>query len=64
MFIRKSKYLVEKLIAEQRISYLENIICPTQSHNYKDVGFNIIDGNGTTIHTYQCEKCGKIKKDF
>ncbi len=32
MFIRKSKYFAEKLIASQRIEQLEDIICPAQSH--------------------------------
>ena len=64
MFIKKSKYLCEKLIAKNRIEYLENIICPTESHKWKEIGFEVVDGYGTVINTYKCENCGKIKKEL
>lgn len=43
MFIRKSKYEVEKLIAKQRIEYLENIICPNLQHDFRKVGKKCVD---------------------
>jgi len=41
MFIRRSKYEVEKLIAKQRIETLEQIICP-DGHDYKKVGIKTV----------------------
>ena len=64
MFIRKSKYLTEKLIANQRIAQLEDIICPAQSHKWKKLGFSVVDEHGTVVYAFVCENCRKIKKDL
>ena len=66
MFIRRSKYEVEKLIAQQRIEHLEHIICP-KGHDYVNVGKKLIgDGQGygdLYSPIYICSRCGKIRKD-
>ena len=69
MFIKRSTYEVEKLKAEQRIKYLENIICPKESHDYvvvgdKTIGFDNLYGNDLTRKVYRCLRCGKLKIDM
>ncbi len=66
MFIRRSKYEVEKLIAKQRIETLENIICP-DGHDYKKVGtktvaFDTLFGCDLQKDVYVCSRCRKIKE--
>ncbi len=66
MFIRRSKYEVEKLIAKQRIETLENIICPN-GHDYKKVGiktvaYDTLFGNDLQEDVYVCSRCRKIKE--
>lgn len=65
MFIRKSKYEVEKLIAKQRIEALERIICP-DGHDYKKVGtktvaYDNLFGQDLVHDVCVCSRCGKIK---
>ena len=57
MFIRRSKYEVEKLIAKQRIETLENIICPN-GHDYKKIGIK----SYLEEDVYVCSRCRKIKE--
>lgn len=59
MFIRKCKYEIEKLKEKQRIEFLENIICPSESHKYKKIDYHFQDATGITIYHYVCENCGK-----
>ena len=47
MWISRVKYEVEKLKYQQRISYLENLICPCESHDYKEIDYEIIDEHNT-----------------
>lgn len=54
MYISRSKYLVEKLIARQRIEYLERIICPN-GHDYKYID---------CFKKYVCTHCGKIREEI
>lgn len=65
MIISKTKYEVEKLKYEQRIEYLENLICPCESHDYHEVDFRYQGGIGNggerKVYYYRCSKCGKIK---
>lgn len=66
MFIRKSKYEIEKLIAKQRIETLENIICPN-GHDYKKVGtktvayYDTLFGNDLEEDVYVCSRCRKVR---
>ena len=64
MWINKSKYEIEKLKAKQRIEYLENLLCPGESHDYKLINFYLEGGTGhgdeNTIYHYRCSKCGKL----
>ena len=39
MWINRAKYEVEKIQAKQRIEYLENLICPCESHDYRKIDF-------------------------
>lgn len=69
MFIRKSKYEVEKLIAKQRIEYLENIICPNLQHDFRKVGKKCVDwGTGPEDAIYhdilRCSRCGKYTEQL
>ena len=60
MWISKTKYEVEKLIYKQRISYLESLICPCESHDYIEIRSEIIDEYNTIKHVFICknaEKC-------
>jgi hypothetical protein len=67
MFINKNKYKLEKLIMEQRIEYLEQIICPN-GHDYKKVGtktvaYDLLYGNDLEHDVYVCTRCRKIKEN-
>lgn len=46
MWINRAKYEVEKIQAKQRIEYLENLICPYESHDYRKIDFHIEGGTG------------------
>ena len=46
MWINRAKYEVEKIQAKQRIEYLENLICPCESHDYRKIDFHIEGGTG------------------
>ena len=56
MWIRKEKYLCEKMIAEKRIKHLEHIVCPN-GHDYAKFPFKNYEGKDG----YVCSRCGKIK---
>lgn len=64
MWISRTKYELEKLKNKQRINYLENLICPCESHDYVEIGRNIIDQYGTIVYILKCKKCGKLKKEL
>lgn len=68
MWINKAKYEVEKLKAKQRIEYLENLICPNESHNYEKIDSHLEGGTGhgdeLTIYHYRCNKCGKLRNTY
>lgn len=61
MFISKAKYEVEKLKAQQRIEYLENLICPMESHDWVEIDYHF-DENFTSWSCNKCRKCGKLIK--
>ena len=60
MWINRTKYEVEKLKYRQRISYLENLICPCESHDYVEISHEIIDEHSTIKHIFKCKKYGKL----
>ena len=64
MWISKTKYELEKLRLEQRIEYLENIICPEKAHDYEEVWAKMVsisaNGEKTTKHIYKCKRCGNM----
>jgi hypothetical protein len=67
MFVNKNKYKLEKLIMEQRIEYLEQIICPN-GHDYKKVGtktvaYDVLFGDDLKHDVYVCTRCRKIKEN-
>lgn len=68
MFIKRAKYEVEKLIARQRIEYLENLICPNEKHTYENIDYHFYGGTGhgdeLTIYHYRCAKCGKYRETY
>ena len=37
MFIKKVKYEMDKMKLENRIEYLENLICPNGKHEYEQI---------------------------
>ncbi len=64
MFINRSKYECEKLIAKQRIETLEHIICP-DGHNYHKVGTKTVAYDTLFEHdlehdVYVCRRCQKM----
>ena len=64
MWINRTKYEVEKLKYRQRISYLENLICPCESHDYVEIAHEIIDEHSTAKHIFRCKKCGKLHDEL
>lgn len=67
MFVSRRKHeLLEKLIANQRIEKLEDIICP-KGHDYKKVGtktvaYDTLFGNDLYHDIYVCTRCGKLRE--
>ena len=53
---------------ENRIAELEERLCPCQSHDWKKVDFDFTGGTGrgdeTTLYTYQCSRCGKVRRTY
>lgn len=53
---------------EHRIGELEERFCPCQSHDWKSVDYDFTGGTGrgdeTTVYTYQCSRCGKVKRTY
>ena len=64
MWINRTKYEVEKLKYRQRISYLENLICPCESHDYVEIAHEIIVGHGTVKPMFRCKNCGKLHDEL
>ena len=64
MWISRTKYGVEELKYRQRISYLENLICPCESHDYIEIAHEIIDEHSTVKHIFRCKKCGKLHDEL
>ncbi|WP_288682254.1 hypothetical protein [uncultured Eubacterium sp.] len=66
MWINKAKYKVENLKYRQRISYLENLICPCESHDYVEIKRDYFPNSygGKRVILYMCKKCSKLKKDI
>ena len=64
MWINRTKYEVEKLKYRQRLSYLENLICPCESHDYVEIAHGIIDEHSTVKHIFRCKKCGKLHDEL
>jgi hypothetical protein len=64
MFISRRQYEIEKLKSQQRIEYLESLICPNLIHDFVEINSSIVDedGNGTgrSVSTYRCSRCGKV----
>lgn len=58
MFISKHKYMLEKLIDEQRIEYLEHMICPN-GHDYVDLFDKNLDNKPGGVKI--CSRCRKLK---
>ena len=64
--MRKSRRRLEmdNIVLKIRVQTLENIICPTNQHDWVETGFDLEGGTGhgdeTTIYHYQCSRCGKI----
>lgn len=68
--MRKSKRRLEmdNFVLKIRVQFLENIICPTNQHDWVKVDFDLEGGTGrgdeTVIYTYQCRRCNKITKTY
>lgn len=60
MWINRTKYEVEKLKYKQRISYLENLICQCEQHDYVEIGSEIVDEHSTIKHIFRCKEVWKI----
>ena len=59
MIIKRDKVLGY----QYRIRELEEILCPAESHRWKQAGFYFVGGTGmgdeTTMYRYVCRKCKK-----
>lgn len=64
MWINKTKYELEKQKYKQRINYLENLICPCESHDYVEIDYIPPDEYGTVVNILKCKRCGKIKEEL
>lgn len=53
---------------ETRIKELEERLCPCQSHDWHRTDFEFTGGTGrgdeTTVYTYQCSRCWKVKRTY
>lgn len=62
----RHRFQVQEL--EHRIAELEERLCPCQSHDWKRVDFDFTGGTGrgdeTTLYTYQCSRCGKVRRTY
>ena len=54
MWINRTKYEVEKLKYKQRVSYLENLICPCESNDYVEITHEIIEENSKINYILKC----------
>ena len=64
MFIKKVKYEMDKMKLENRIEYLENLICPNGKHEYEQIDTILEGGTGIgderMVRKFRCLKCGKV----
>lgn len=62
----RHRFRVQEL--EHRIGELEERLCPCQSHGWKRVDFDFTSGTGcdgaVTFYTYQCPRCGKVRRTY
>lgn len=62
----RHRFRVQEL--EHRIGELEERLCPCQSHEWKRVDYDFVGGTGrgdeTTVYTYPCSRCGKVKRTY
>lgn len=49
---------------EHRIGELEERLCPCQSHDWKRVDYDFVGADLDTVYTYQCSRCGKVKRTY
>lgn len=58
----RHRFRVQEL--EHRIGELEERLCPCQSHNWKRVDYDFAGAGLDTVYTYQCSRCGKVKRTY
>lgn len=49
---------------EHRIGELEERLCPCQSHDWKRVDYDFAGVGLDMAYTYQCSRCGKVKRTY
>ena len=68
MWKSKRRLQMENLVLKVRVQTLENIICPTNQHDWVKIGFDLEGGTGrgdeTTVYHYQCSRCNKLTSTY
>jgi hypothetical protein len=68
MWKSRRKLLIENIALRVRVGHLENLICPTNQHDFVKIGFDLEGGTGrgdeTVIYHYQCRKCDKTTSTY
>lgn len=51
-----------------RVAELEDRLCPCESHDWIKIDYEFTGGTGmgdeTTLYTYKCKTCGKVRKTY
>ena len=63
MFMSKRKLKEENTRLKDRVSELEERLCPCEGHDWKHIGTDLEGGTGRgdelSIYNYKCRRCGK-----
>lgn len=65
----KNKQMREEIVRlRYRVKELEERLCPCAQHQWlvTDTQYDVVDCSGyaETFYTYQCRRCGKIKRTY
>ena len=68
MFGKYKKMRDEIVGLRYRVKELEERLCPCAQHQWlvTDTQYDVLDSSGyaETFYTYQCRRCGKIKRTY
>ena len=68
MFGKYKKMIDEIVELRYRVKELEERLCPCAQHQWlvTDTRYDVLDSScyAETFYTYQCRRCGKIKRTY